>query len=203
MIKYITTIALTFAFSGTAHGQVQDCREIAADLDRLACYDRESGRTAETVAVVTASEWDVRISQSDMTDQTTVVLALEAEEPITCGMIRNSNKPVLVVRCSENTTAVYISTDCHLTSSNYDNYGDVTYRLDDTPSKTKRFNDSTDNTALGLWRGSNAIPFIKAMFGHESMLTRFTPYSENAVTARFPIAGLDDIIQPLRDACHW
>ncbi|NOX74548.1 MAG: hypothetical protein GXP03_13355 [Alphaproteobacteria bacterium] len=198
-----------FAFAAIAlaalptSGNAQECRAINNDLDRLGCYDKESGRTPETTTIPTTNAWDVSVKKSEMTDDTTVSLMVFAQEPIQCRSYGTGTKPVLVLRCLENRTVVYITTDCHLTSSDYSNYGDVTYRLDETKAITKGFTESTDNKALGLWRGSSAIPFIKAMFSHDQMLTRFTPYSENAVTAKFDIAGLEESIKPLREACNW
>ena len=100
----------------------------------------------------------------------------------------------------ENTTSVYITTSgCHLASSEYNDYGHVTYRIDHEPAETRGFSESTDNRALGLWSGGEAIPFIKSMFGRNNLITRFTPFSESPVTARFSIAGLEDAVAPLRE----
>lgn len=90
-----------------------------------------------------------------------------------------------------------------MTSSRYNDYGDVTYRLDDAPARTKGFTESTNNRSLGLWRGNQAIPFAKEMLDHDEMLVRMTPYGESAVTARFRISGLREAIAPLRAACAW
>lgn len=203
MNRLLISTGLIMIMSCSAFAQDQSCREIDADLDRLACYDRVSGRTPKTSSVATESEWIVNVKASEMTDQKTVTMALYSEEPVTCSSYETPDKPVLIIRCLENTTSIYIATDCHLTSSSYNNSGDVTYRLDDTPSKTRGFFESNGNDSLGLWTGGRAIPFIKGMFGHNSMLTRFVPYSENAVTPRFNISGLEEAIEPLREACHW
>lgn len=62
---------------------------------------------------------------------------------------------------------------------------------------------STSNRALGHFSGGKAIPLIKRMLGKEQMLTRFTPFGESAVTANFPIKGVEEAIKPLREACKW
>lgn len=38
------------------------------------------------------------------------------------------------------------------------------YRLDNNKAKTVSMQASTDNEALGLWRGGSSIPMIKNMF---------------------------------------
>lgn len=130
-------------------------------------------------------------------------MSIASDEPINCGRISGQAYATLYVRCLENTTSVFISTSCHLTSSQYTDYGDVDIRLDDSPARTISMDSSTSNDSLGLWSGGRAIPFIKTMIGKDVMLARFTPYAESPVTARFQISGLDEAIKPLRESCGW
>lgn len=175
------------------------CTEIQDAANRVACYDSAANRPVATTPAP-QSEWIARIETSEMTDQTNVFLRVESENYVSCGFSGRS-KPVLHLRCMENTTAVIITTSCFL--SDIQGYGNVTYRLDDQAAQTKGFSASTNNNALGLWNGSSAIPFIKNMLGHDTILTRFTPFSDSAVSPRFPIAGLNEEIGPLRAACGW
>ena len=103
----------------------------------------------------------------------------------------------------DNATALIINTECHMTSSDYNDYGDVTYRLDDQPARTVGMVESTNNRALGLWSGGRAIPLVKQMLGKTKMIMRMTPYGENPFTATFNISGLDKSIAPLQQACGW
>jgi type VI secretion system protein VasI len=179
------------------------CPSIQNDLDRLACYDRESGRTPAVENLPTESAWEVNVEKSEMTDETTVLMRVGSVDSVRCSF-SGEEKPTLIVRCMENTTSIYITTNgCHLVSSDYNDYGDITYRIDDDSAKTQAFTESTNNRALGLWRGGEAIPFIRSLFGGSSLLMRFTPFNESPVTARFPIAGLDEAVAPLREACGW
>jgi type VI secretion system protein VasI len=180
-----------------------DCRSIESDLDRLACYDLESGRAHESIAASTEGAWRVRSERSEMTDDPNVYVTVASDDPLPCRFASPENA-MLVLRCQENTTSVIISTTgCHLASSDYNNYGVVTYRLDEAPSSTRDFVESTDNRALGLWSGGEAIPFIKDLFGHRELLTRFTPFNDSPVTARFSIAAVEEAVAPLREACGW
>ena len=199
-MKYI----LIFAFSaGTAFAQTETCISIDNDLDRLACYDLAAGRTPVQEVVETENSWIIRIETSAMTDEKNVFMYAESKEDINCSTYKTPQPATLTVRCMENTTAVIYNAACHLTSSRYSSYGDITYRLDDSSANTTGFEASTNNRALGLWSGRKAIPFVKAMFGRNQMLMRVTPYSESAHTATFDISGLEDAIAPLREACHW
>jgi len=187
---------------GSAGVMAQECATISNDLDRLACYDRQSGRTPEISRIKSKGEWLSHVETSKLTDQTTVVLAVNSIEKVDCGWNRGDYIQ-LVIRCMENTTAIYFSTGCHMTSSKYNSYGDIDYRVDNEKAGKISGDASTDNRALGLWRGGKSIPFIKKLLGREKLIVRMTPYSESSFTAEFNIAGLDESIKPLREACGW
>lgn len=205
------TVALTLAvFSygassaqeGPASQSESPCHKISADLARLKCYDTETNYKSSAIEILD-SKWLVRSDKSEMTDDTNVFASVESEDTIYCSF-GGQERPRLMLRCSENTTSVLLATSgCHLTSSDYNDYGDVTYRLDDNPPRTQRFEESTSNRTLGLWTGGRSIPFIKGMFGHNSLLVRFTPYNQSPVEARFPIVGTEQAVAQLREACSW
>ncbi|MBZ0128143.1 MAG: type VI secretion protein [Rhodobacteraceae bacterium] len=185
-----------------ALADVSECLPIENDLDRLSCYDREAGRNPVVTEIPTTSDWEIDTRKSEFKDTTDVFMYLQSDEPLNCGIMRSDQKITLVLRCVENTTAIYLSTHCHL-ASGHGGYGNVEYRVDDRPAGKRGFDDSTNSKALGLWRGNTAIPFIKMLFGGEKLLVRFTPFSENAVTASFNISGIEAALEPLRKACNW
>lgn len=199
MKRLFLVAALTAPLSAPA----QECPAIENDLDRLACYDRESGRTPTTeTTTVPNGAWSVREEKSDFKDTTDVNLRLQSDAPITCSSYKQPAPATLILRCMENTTTLYIATQCHL-ASGHGGYGRVEYRVDTRKAKTRSFDASTDNAALGLWNGGRSIPMIKELIGAEKLLTRFTPYGESPVTASFNLNGLDEAIKPLRKSCHW
>jgi type VI secretion system protein VasI len=199
-------VACAFALawaSGTSWASPESCLKIANDLDRLACYDKETGRTPTASNFPrTAGKWIVRKETSKLTDQPTVVMSVESNEIVDCGW-NNGQKVGLILRCLENKTVLYFATGCHMTSSEYNNYGDITYRLDNDKARTVGGDASTDSRALGLWSGGKAIPMIKQMYGKNQMIVRMMPYSQSAFTATFDITGVEDAVQPLRAACGW
>ena len=81
--------------------------------------------------------------------------------------------------------------------------GKVTIRLDEEKAFNKSLTQSNDNTALGLWRGGTAIPFIKSLYDKQTMLLRFTPYNSNSYTVTFPISGTRNAVDKLAAACNW
>jgi type VI secretion system protein VasI len=83
-MKLSVVVVLASAVPAMAAGET--CISISNDLDRLACYDKELGRTAKVEAVpVSAGAWEVVQQTSKMTDQTEVFLRLDSEEIIDCG----------------------------------------------------------------------------------------------------------------------
>lgn len=178
----------------------EDCAKIEDGATRLLCYDgafrvqRES-RPSEQ------SDWDVTITTSRLDDNTNVMLLLNSIEQISSRFTGRDNGRIYI-HCRENVTSLYITMADHFLAD-IQGYGEVTYRLDTKPAQKRSMTVSTDNMALGLWNGGNAIPFIRAMFGAENMLVQITPFSESAKTVDFRVAGLEEAIAPLREACNW
>lgn len=179
-----------------------ECAKISSDLDRLACYDKEVGRTPTALPAASKGAWLVNSEKSALTDKTDVYLSVASDEIVDCGWNRG-DKIRLFVRCLDNATSLIVATQCHMTSSGYNDYGDVTYRLDDEKARTVGMDASTNNRSLGLWNGGKSIPVIKQMFGKTKMIVKMTPYGENPFTATFTISGLEEAVKPLREACAW
>jgi type VI secretion system protein VasI len=202
---FLPLIALVIAQPAAAQ---DECIDIKADLDRLACYDRESGRAHRAVRTNLDDRmrpeglWQSTTTTSKLTDESNVFLSIRSVEPVACGWNR-LDYITLTLRCVENTTALVLQTDCHMTSSEYNSYGDVDYRLDDKPAGVWAMQASTDSRALGLWSGSQSIPAIKEMMGRDELVVRATPYGQSPFTADFDISGLESQLPPLRTACGW
>ncbi len=201
-----------------------ECQSIADRDKRLDCYDTKAAAAnagsevnscspddtgkitctaTTTVAEAPKSKWKVDSRTSAMADTTDIFMTIESNENVLCQSFESTpGRIFLMARCMENTTAVMIGGNCHL-ASGFQGYGDVEYRLDDTKVKTKGFDVSTDNQALGLWSGGQAIPFLEAMMEHDVLRMRFTPFGMSRVEVSFDIAGMDEDIKPLREACGW
>ncbi|GGX63063.1 hypothetical protein GCM10007385_35240 [Tateyamaria omphalii] len=194
-------------FSGPVWAE--ECTNIHTDSERLACYDAAAGYVAET-AIDTSEDrpeiprhWSVETSTSALADTTDVFISTSADAATTCRSFGGgSSIPRLFLRCQEDTTSIYVVTNCQMTSG-ISGYGRVDYRLDKDPAAHTEMTASTSSSALGHWRGAQAIPFIKRMLGKERMLVRFTPFSQNAQEFAFDISGIDEVITPLRESCGW
>ncbi|MDP2495878.1 type VI secretion system-associated protein TagO [Shimia thalassica] len=199
----IRTLTIALCLAATA-SHASECLAIDNDLDRLACYDRESGRTPVTDVLENTpatGNWNIRTKTSDFKDTTDVYMTVESSEAVSCRSYGNANRITLMVRCLENTTSIFFYGDCHFADHN--GYDKVEYRIDDNPAGSRRFDSSTDSKALGLWNGGSSIPFVKKLIGADELLLRATPFSESPITMKFNIVGLDEAIKPLRKECGW
>ncbi|HGG03962.1 MAG TPA: hypothetical protein ENK28_00745 [Aliiroseovarius sp.] len=145
--------------------------------------------------------WDVKTSTSALDDSQTVILRQVADRKVT-DKFGNGDYPVMIIRCLENTTSIYIVAGGHFLSD-HQGYGLVEYRLDQGAKRQIEMKASTDNTALGLWRGRSAIPFLKSLFDKEIIVMRITPLSKAPAEFSFDIGGLSEAIVPLRNSCNW
>ncbi|WIX34703.1 type VI secretion system-associated protein TagO [Salinicola sp. JS01] len=200
-MKYKIAMAAIFAMAAAWGAQAQaasDCVDISDDDQRLRCYDMEN-RPATTQTTV--SQWSVNESTSEFDDSKTVSVVLYSSDSI-AKRFGGRDSATLALWCTENTTKAYFTFAGNF-MADIQGYGRVRYRIDDEAAVTKSMDVSTDNESLGLWYGGSSIPFIKSMFGHDSMVVRVTPFNQSPITMKFPISGLEDAVKPLREACHW
>lgn len=200
--KHPAVAAVLFAASSlSANADIEQCTEIENSLDRLACYDEESGYTPEVKEeVVGSGDWRVHVETSKIDDSKNVFLTLYSEEQTNCPYKSGSHS--IHMACRENETNFWIRFgECFMSS--IQGKGRVTYRLDSEQASRRNFRESNNNMALGLWSGGTAIPFIKKMIGHDRMIVRATPFSDSTVTGEYNIVGLEEAVKPLREACNW
>ena len=158
----------------------------------------EKKETEQTEALKKALRtWEVRRDTSRMDSSTRVFLALESDDEVEIGYGRRE-RPILWLRCIENTTAAIINADWYLDASI-----SVQFRVGDEKPVAQTWTPSTDRKAAGLWDGARAIPFIKSLLGKKALLVRLSTYNQGAKEMAFNIEGLDRVIDPLRTACKW
>jgi type VI secretion system protein VasI len=196
------------AFAATDVTPFLECSAIEDSVARLACFDaavapvKEAANEAAAaeLAPTNPGEWLTEVETSPIDDSTNVysiVLAKEAYEGTYA-----THRPALIIRCVENTTSLVLNFDGDY-MSDLAQRGRVTTRVDDRPAVEKSMVESTSNEALGLWGGGSSIPFIKTMLGGEIFLVRAIPVNSNPVTVEFNIAGIDEAVRPVREACGW
>jgi type VI secretion system protein VasI len=203
MLKYLS-LFLLLNLVGVGQSNAQSgpaCAKIANSDQRLECYDLVFRKTTVSGNSVGNGKWNVREDVSKIDDTKNVFLTLVSEDKHSSryGEPKNS---YLVIACRENTTSMYVTFADEFMSDNAGG-GVVTYRIDKDAAAKKSFSESNDNSALGLWNGQSAIPFIKKIMGSETLLLRAVPFNESAVTATFDTRGLEEAATSLREACNW
>lgn len=141
-------------------------------------------------------------TKSQIDDTPLVTISARSNERKPLSSFGDAENLTVMFRCLEDTTSLFIfGNNAHF--ADHQGYGSVTMRLDDDSAFDRNMNASTDNNALGLWRGGQSIPVIQRMIGHETLLVQVTPFSRSPTTFTFDIAGLEATLEPLREACHW
>ncbi len=195
----LISIAATLLMHTPAAAQTgAECARIASPDDRLSCYD---ALFVTPVATPQAGLWAVQETRSALDDSRRVTLTLDSTEPMP-GRFGQQEPATLIIRCEQNTTALFIIWGGHF-MSDLNRGGRVDYRIDAQPPGNITMRVSNNNMALGLWNGGASIPFIRRLLDGSELYVRATPFSESRIEARFPIAGLTEAIQPLRAACNW
>lgn len=179
---------------------IAKCANKSTDANRLICYDGLAKKLGvdkpKQIVSVGKGKWVVSKETSAVDDSTNVTLYLEAKEMIRGKYTHEKIRPVIVLRCSENTTNAYINWDTYLGIDNIK----VLTRIDKKKAIKRNWSISTGNKATFAPKN---IAFIKSLFGHSKFLAELTPYGDNPKMATFDIAGLKEAIKPLRKECGW
>src|SRR5690606_5018641 len=97
----VVFVAVAAIAPSVASASPADCITIESELDRLACYDKEAGRTPIPVTSSQAGEWRMETRKNALTDKTDVFLGVLSEDAVNCGWNRG-DRIMLQVRCMEN-----------------------------------------------------------------------------------------------------
>ena len=108
----------------------------------------------------------------------------------------------VVVKCEINTTSLAVTFGGNIVASVLDSFK-IMLKVDGRPASPTTFTVSKDFKAVGLWKGATAIPVLKTLLAGKTLQVTGAPFFSRAVTATFPIGGLDGAIKPLRESCGW
>ncbi|MGH6824253.1 type VI secretion system-associated protein TagO [Methyloceanibacter sp.] len=191
--------------AGDMQQQLRECSRIEDSVKRVACFDALAADNAPAPPVNTilsgTGQWKMTTDVSKIDDSTNVFLSLDSTEPIV-GRFGEKGPMEFYIACRENKTDLFFRFAGEFMSS-LEGGGKITYRIDKRQAQTKEFDESNNHEGLGLWGGGNAIPFLRSLVGGERLFIRATPYNESPVNGEFVIAGLENALKPLSQACGW
>ncbi|WP_161492534.1 type VI secretion system-associated protein TagO [Oceanisphaera profunda] len=176
---------------------IEQCAVIEEDFSRLECYDQIakthnlSGQHTDQAQLGGTGQWTVEKKTDPIDDTKTVNIFLIADS----GSSRFGKPIMLVARCDSEKTEMFIDWQIYLGSE-----AKVTLRIGDDDAKKSKWTLSSDRQ-----KSFNKSPIntLKAMLTTDKMVAQITPFNQKPSTAVFNIAGLDEAIKPLREACVW
>jgi len=165
-------------------------------------YGLDVSLTDFSSALSEKPEWRTNTEISPIDESKNVYLWIEAEKPVS-GWLENDVRPVLTIRCKENTTNAYINLKMS-PKTEYGSYGSeyvyLTLRFDKEDAFQEKFGISTGGEAVFF---PDHISYVKRMLRHKRLLIKFTPFNASPQITTFNLEGLSEKIGPLREACHW
>ncbi len=181
---------------GFSQQSIQECAKIESDADRLSCFDS----LAESEPLQEIEEgWIVDQDEDPLDDSRRVTLVNVSEQ----GESRFGRPIVLVLRCSGNSTEIYINWQDYLGSDNVR----VTHRIGSDDAESLVWSLSTSNEATFYPRSEQELLLrmieIEQSSSGQKFVARTTPYNESPTTAIWNLDGLAEAIVPLREACGW
>jgi len=198
------------------------CGEIGDDAERLACYDaqyqaEQAAERAEDSALATEtsstpqtellprfqrlrSAWLRHINSTGPNAERAVVLSTRSNERVACEEA-SGKRAALHIRCKDNTTSLYLVSDCALAS--IDAAARVEWQVDDQSPQTLQMTKPSSEPELGLWLGKHSIPLVRELFDANEVRIELESDQEEEASLVFPVLGLEAAIGPLRKACHW
>ena len=181
--------------------KVGDCATIAADAERLRCFDvlaKSLDAKGKKKSGQPRTDWIVSSRVSPMDDKTNVYLMLRADRDIETKFF-GKVRPRLWIQCVGGKTKGVLEWGFIVGGGKET----ITYRLDREKAVAAVVNVSDDFSALVSWDEKRFIPFVKSLFGKNRLLVEIKPFSDPPLTAGFNIAGTEKVIAPLRAACGW
>ena len=151
-----------------------------------------------------AGDWTVDSKLDPMDEITNVYLDLSADGPLNLPFPYNDDIPMLVIRCKNNHTDLYVVTHTPVETVHDEDYNElgakVRYRFDGSKPTPAYWSESTDRRAIFA---PDPTVLAKRLSHTSQWLFEFTPFESVAMTATFHTGGLSNVLPKVATACHW
>jgi len=180
------------------------CQTIQDNQQRLNCYDKLYQTQEKEKKIINyeghKKSWQMTEGISPIDDSKIVTLFIEADIPI--NFKYKSKTPVLYLRCKQKETSIFINFN---TFFGTDIVFPVT-RIDSERAITSQAWKVSANYQSISYRELNdkkTTDLIKTLLNKQKYFVLVTPNGETPLNATFSLDGLEQAIEPLRQACEW
>lgn len=204
----LTAVAILNPAPSSADDGPQSCSQIGDSLQRLTCFDKlfpkeasvgDGNKSVEkpgtSPSAAPLSEWEVNFQTSPLDDSKTIIATLAASKSSSTGV--GEGAALIGLICRENKTSFVVMTDMFMTGDS----PQVTYRIGDADAKSARWTRSTDYKSVGLWSGSQSIPFIKKLSDNQKLFVRIA--DRNELNSEYNLGNISEIAAQVGSACGW
>lgn len=199
------TILAGAAPAGAQTISPERCALIGPATERLNCYDslfRSSDLAGEASGTSSTGMWSsgVEVSQIEGTERAFAMLQSEQLIP---ALPRGREPARLTIMCVNEETVAQFSFAGYPLGTATSNSGTITLQYDRQPSRSQSLPLSNDRMALGFFTERDALPFIEVLRETERLYVRAQPQGSRSVTVSFLTEGMEEALQPVREACGW
>jgi len=201
--KFLVTalVLAVFAIAGWSYYNKRNKPGYMGDLSTEVQLEIEIERKLADIAIANRAKtdpWRVHESVSSKDDSPFIAISTGAVTPVSIrgGLFQT---PRMVIRCAENVTSVLVNFDTFIGSRDRR----VESRVDEGQLQRATWGASSDNKTVGLWRGAQAIPFVKSLLQGDSLKLWLTPHNSSGIVVTFNIKSLDEHLEKVAEACNW
>lgn len=145
--------------------------------------------------------WEIEEVVPPVGTQNSLLMSTESFQPVS-GIFGRAENARVTLSCVDNVTRFEVRFGENF-MSDIGEFATMVLKLDDEAPTAITAQASEDNTALGLYSGTQAIPFITGLFGAERLFVSADSFTGSTLSASFSIDGLESAVEPLRELCHW
>lgn len=190
-----------------AQTSAERCALIGPASERLACYDalfrsELAGGEGETGDGVSVGMWTGGLDVSSIDGTERPFASLQSQQLI-AARPRGREPARMTVLCAGETTIVQFTFAGHPMGLETSNSGAITFQYDRMPPRSQSLPLSSDRSALGFFNSADAIAFLNQLAQHDTLYVRATPQGQRSATVSFALEGIEEALQPVRDACGW
>lgn len=197
-MKYLLLLVITFSLcNGVSYSNELDnfieCKKIENNEERLKCYD--SVKINEKLESSGIDGWNVQENRSKLDDKINISYIKESSNtlPNAIGRMETGS---LIVRCSENSTEVYIIWPAFIGLRG----NSVQYKIGNGNIIKENWITSTDGKAVFA---NKPIQLLKKLKDNKDFIIKLSPHGRNYEELEFDINGIDTVVDNISKYCNW